>query len=53
MGNLTFEELTILESIKKSLKNLNRAQLEEVVQFTKDLKDKKNTSGVDKKAFFD
>lgn len=53
MGNLTFEELTILESIKKSLKNLNRTQLEEVVQFTQDLKDKKNTSGVDKKAFFD
>lgn len=38
MEKLTLEELRVLESIKKSMKELDKNDLEEVIDFSKELR---------------
>lgn len=41
MEKLTLEELKVLESIKRSMKELDKNDLEEVIDFSKELREKK------------
>lgn len=47
MEKLTLEEIEILESIKNSMKKLNKNELKEVLNFSEDLK-KRNDISKDK-----
>lgn len=42
MEKLTLEELKVLESMRKSLRELQKKDLEEVIDFSEELKKKRN-----------
>lgn len=47
MEKLTLEELKVLESMRKSLRELQKKDLEEVIDFSEELKKKKYSKSKD------
>ena len=52
MEKLTLEELKVLESMRKSLRELQKKDLEEVIDFSEELKQLKYSKSKDYKDYF-